>query len=283
MRGVIAAARVLRVPAAFAGATLAAFATSAPELGVAVLAAREGVPQLGLGNALGANVVNLSLTLGIALLFGGMRADQAVGPLRFGALFAAPVLAGALLLDGRLSRSDGLALLAGFAAWLYLECRQIAAREPGPSLRSELPAFITGAAGLLLLFLAAELLVWSSEQIARRWAIDAYLVGATLVALGTTVPELATAIAARLRGHHELGVATLLGSNLFNGLFITGTAAVIEPIAVDPSEAGVALAAAWLLAFGVIRRGHANVGPGRGVVLLCGYAVYLGAALKIGL
>ena len=283
VRGVLAAGKRLRLPARFAGATIAAFATSGPELGVSVLAALEGTPQLGLGNALGGNVVNLGLVLGVVLIAAGARAAPSPRDRRLLFLVAAPLLVGALAFDGMLSRFDALLLLGSFVAWLATELHAVwRTLAPHPHDAGDTRALLLGTLGLLLLFVAGELIVRGASAMALRWGFDAYVVGASVVALGTSMPELATALAARARGHHEVGIATLLGSNLFNGLFIVGTAALIHPIAADPREVAVSLGAALLLTLLLLPGAAAGLGRRDGVLLLAGYFAYVAALLTAG-
>jgi cation:H+ antiporter len=281
VRGLLAAARRFHLPAAFVGATIAAFATSGPELGVSVLAALDGTPQIGLGDALGSNVVNLGLVLGSSIVLAGLRPAPAGDRRTLGFLLAAPLLAAALLLDGLLSRADAALLIAVFLSWLALELRSIERAPPplAPVAGAAVP-LVLGTGGLVLLFVAGELIVTAARAMADLWQTGSYFVGATLVALGTSVPELATAVAARARGHHELGLSTLIGSNLFNGLFIVGTAGLIQPIRIDPPQALVALAAALLLSLVLLPRRGAALGRGRGALLLAGYACYVLALLR---
>lgn len=282
VRGLLAASRRFRLPAAFVGATIAAFATSGPELGVSVLAALDGAPQIGLGDALGSNVVNLGLVLGSSIVLAGLRPAPAGDRRALAFLFAAPFLAAALLLDGVLSRADAALLIAVFFSWLALEVRSIerASLPLAPVAGAAVP-LVLGTGGLVLLFVAGELIVTAARAMAALWQTGSYFVGATLVALGTSVPELATAVAARTRGHHELGLSTLIGSNLFNGLFIVGTAGLIQPIRIDPPQALVALAAALLLSLVLLPRRGAALGRGRGALLLAGYACYVLALLRV--
>jgi cation:H+ antiporter len=273
---VLATGRHLRLPAGFVAATLAAFATSGPELGVATLAALDGKPQIGLGDALGSNVVNLGLVLGLTVLLARLRAPRSETFRRVPFLLAAPALVGVLILDGMLTRLDAALLLAGFVVWLALEVHRverIAAARP----RAPRDAWLIGlgGVGLLLLFASGSVIVSAALEIAARWRMDSFLFGATVVAVGTSTPELATALVSRARGHHDVGFGTLLGSNLFNGLFITGTAALIHPIELQARAVGIALAAAALLALVLLPGRSELLGRARGALLLAGYAAYV--------
>lgn len=272
----LAAGRRLRLPAGFVAATLAAFATSGPELGVATLAALDGKPQIGLGDALGSNVVNLGLVLGLTVLLARLRAPRRESLGRVPFLLAAPALVGILILDGMLTRLDAALLLAGFVTWLALEVHRVErTAEPEPRAPRDPWLMALGGVGLVLLFASGSMIVSAALEIAARWSVDGFLFGATVIAVGTSIPELATAVVSRARGHHDVGLGTLLGSNLFNGLFITGTAALIHPIALQARDVGIALAAAALLALVLVPVRSELLGRGRGALLLAGYAAYV--------
>lgn len=275
LRGVLAAGRHYRLPAGFVAATVAAFATSGPELGVSVFAALEGNPQVGLGDALGSNVVNLGLVLGLTVLLARLRAPRRESLARVPYLVAAAALVGALMLDGRLGRPDAVLLLAAFAVWLASELRRVERVTTGkarvPAARSHMAL---GLVGLLVLFASGNIIVSAALEIAAAWNIDGFLFGATAIAVGTSVPELATAVISRARGHDEVGLGTLLGSNLFNGLFIVGTTALIHPIELQVGEVAIALTAAALLSLLLIPGRSGLLGRSRGALLLAGYASY---------
>lgn len=247
LRGVLGLAAWWRLPTMLVATTLSAFATSSPELTVTTLAALDGKPAIGLGDALGSNVTNIALILGLALLFGDVPAR--LGPLKGDVLLAlvAPVLTGLLALDGELSRLDGAVLLGVFAAWLARAVRQAyrhrqnlpAAEAVEPAVRPvRLWLWLLG--GLVGLLLAGRLFVSGASGLAAALGMPDYVIGVTVVALGTSLPELVTTLLSRWRGQDDVGLGTLLGSNLFNGLVIVGTAAVIHPIRIPfPTVSGV--------------------------------------------
>jgi cation:H+ antiporter len=280
---VLAAGRRYRLPAGFVAVTLAAFATSGPELGVSTLAALEGSPRIGLGDALGSNVVNLGLVLGLTLLVARLRAPRSEALRRVPFLLAAPALVGLLALDGRLTRLDAALLLGAFAAWLAAEMRSVRRTAAAPRTPGDGWSMALGVVGLLVLFASGSVIVRAALDIGASWNVDPFLLGATVVAVGTSIPELATALISRARGHHEVGLGTLFGSNLFNGLFVVGTTALIHPIELDVREVGIALAAAALLALALVPP-HAEVlGRPRGLLLIAGYAAYVGLLARAGL
>lgn len=284
VRGAVRAAAWLRVRPGLIGATVAAFATSAPELVVAVTAALEDAPAIALGNALGANIVNLGLALGLSLLIGPSKVSQGGVTRDLPAAFAIPLLTAVFVADGTLGRLEAAAMVAVFAGWLVLSVRQ---ERETPEAEVPLPrserarAVALVVAGVVLLLVSGDTFVRGAVGLADRFGWDRFLVGATLVALGTTIPELATSVVAKLRGHDEIGLGTLLGSCIFNGGFIVPVAALIAPPAIGFADVAVALGAGVVLVIAARPYRGAVLGRRRGVLLLALYAAFI-AALALG-
>ena len=251
IRGLIGFSAWWRLPTSVVAATLAAFATSAPELSVAINSAIAGQPEIALGEVLGSNVVNIALVLGIAVAFAPILVDRGAVAREYPAAAAAPALVGLLAVDGTLGRLDGLILLAVFAAWLsrgVAAGRRFRASAPGAVLeRTRTSVVISLGLGLVMLILAGRAIVAGAVGISAALGWDGFVVGAVLVALGTSAPELVTVIIARLRGHDDVAVGTILGSNIFNTLMILGVAAVIRPITVEGFETDVGVVASVVL------------------------------------
>jgi cation:H+ antiporter len=284
VRGTVGLARWARVSPGIVGATIAAFATSSPELSIAVNAGIAGKPEISLGDALGSNVVNVALVLALALVISRIRTPRENVKRDFSAALLVPVITGVLLLDGVLSRFDGFLMLILFLAWLAiavieaLRQRSAAAKVLGE--QQGWVAVLACVAGLGCLIAAGHLIVTGARGIAVVLGIDAFVIGATIVAVGTSVPELATTIIAKLRGHDEVGLGTILGSNIFNGALIVPVAAILSPITVSWREAAVALVFG-LVALAVTyptRKGF--IERRQGIVLLVLYAVYLATILQ---
>ncbi|MDP2882664.1 MAG: sodium:calcium antiporter [Azonexus sp.] len=248
LKAILGAAAHLRVPRALAATTLAAFATSSPELTVSTVAALSGNPEIGLGNALGSNVVNIAFIFGLALLFGAIRSARKDFGRDFLLALTVPLLTLAFALDGRIGRGEGALLIALFVVWLVVVVRMALRHRdavadtpppyagPGPWLTLTL-----GILGFGALVAAGRLFVQGAAGLAVALEIDTYIVGVLLVSIGTTMPELVTVLLSRLRGHDDIGVGTLIGSNIFNGLAIVGLASVIHPIAVPAAEIALTL------------------------------------------
>jgi cation:H+ antiporter len=191
---------------------------------------------------------------------------------------------GVLVLDGVVSRIDGLLMLGIFVVWIAATIvearnqRSAAARDIGVQPMGR--AMLSCVGGLVLLIAGAVFIVAGAKGIAATFGVDEFIIGATIVAVGTSTPELATAIVAKLRGHDEVGLGAILGSNIYNGLFIVGVAATIHPITVEWREIFVALV------FGVVAlaltfpTGQGFIERRRGVILLVLYAVYLAIILQ---
>jgi cation:H+ antiporter len=283
VRGSVSLARWARISPGIVGATVAAFATSSPELVVGVSSGIAGVPQISLGDALGSNVANVGLILGLTVLLGRMRIARADLKRDFPVALFTSAIIGVLAYDGVLSRVDGMILLSVFVGWLAVVILQVrwqrSAAEEVMGERRRWLSLVSAAVGLAFLMAAGRLIVASAKEIALHWGVDAFVVGGVIVAMGTSAPELATAVVAKLRGHDEVGLGTILGSNIFNGLWIVGVVAVIHPIVAPFHEVALVLmfgivtvAASYPARSGLIERR-------RGFVLLALYLAYVLAVL----
>jgi cation:H+ antiporter len=279
VRGIVGIAHWARVSPAIVATTLAAFATSSPELTVAVNSALAGAPEISLGDALGSNVVNVALILALAALIAPIAAPRDSVKRDFPVTLLVPVLVGALSLDGMVSRMDGVALLSAFLIWLLtvlVEARR--QRSSAEKVLGESRGWLAATlcvAGLALLIVAGRLIVVGAQGIAAAFGIDPFIIGATLVAVGTSVPELATAIVSQLRRHGEVGLGTVLGSNVFNALFIIGVAATITPIRVAWNEVSLTLLFGIATVAVTFPGRRATIGRGRGLLLLVLYVLYV--------
>ena len=282
VQGLLGIAQRGRLPTGVVAATLGAFATSSPELVVGVTSALRGVPEISLGDVLGSNVVNIALILAIPMVIAGLRTtyESTFRDLPF-ALVIFPAI-WFVARDGRIDAADALILLAVFLLWFVLVLVwAVRNRTPddGTSRTSGALLLAITIVGLLTLFLAGQLIVTGATGLATAAGLPAFLIGATLVAFGTSVPELATVVVSSMRGHHEVGLQTILGSNIFNTLLIIPVAALIHPITVN--WAGVSLALAFgfgvtLLTAPVV---GSRLGRWRGVALLAAYTAFIAMSL----
>jgi cation:H+ antiporter len=279
VRGAVGIARWARISPGIVAVTVAAFATSSPELSVAINAALAGTPEIALGDALGSNVVNIALILGVTLAIAPIRSPRDTVRRDFPVAIAVPLVTALLVYDGVLSRLEGAALFAGFVGWMTLAVREAlrqrrASVDPAPPPQHRRMLF-ESIAGLGLLAVAGSLVVDGARGIAQSYGLNEFVIGATVVAVGTSVPELATAVTAKLRGHDEIGLGTILGSNLFNGLFIVAVAAMIHPIAIETRPVFTVLAFGTVAVALTLPAPDGLIHRARGVLLLLLYAGFV--------
>lgn len=248
VRGASAIARAFHLSPLLIGLTIVGFGTSAPELLVSVQAALAGQPGIAIGNVLGSNIGNTLLILGISALIAPLIIPGRKLWRDLGFMLGATALVWWMLLDGQITRIDGLILLAGLAVFLTTAFIAGSGHPPeaghetfGPNWK---PWVLTGA-GLALLVIGARFLVDSATTIARDFGISEAVIGLTIVAVGTSLPEMATSIIAAFRKHTEISVGNIIGSNIFNLFGILGLTALVAPI---PAEARFAAIDMWWVA-----------------------------------
>lgn len=278
VRGGVGLARWLRWPSAVVGVTVAAFGTSSPELLVAIHAALDGVPQISLGDVLGSNVVNVALVLAIVLALSGMKAED--GGVRRDWLvgLAIPGVVYALLMDGWFSRLDASIMLGLFAIWLLVvirHARRHASAQEAAEKGSPAKTIFALVLGLALLITAAQFVVHGGKGVAQALGWSPFVVGAVVVAAATSTPELATTLIARMRGHHDVGLGNILGSNIFNVLCIAAVAAMIQPYPVKLPEVLPSLVFGVLTMLLILPGKGGHLPRWRGLALLIVYAIFI--------
>lgn len=287
--GAVGLARWARWPVAVIGVTVAAFGTSSPELMVAIQAAIDGVPAISLGDVLGSNIVNIALILALVLTLSGMKAEDDGVRRDWGWALAVPFIMMAVLWDGWFSRVDALILMGLFGLWLVIvvhHARRHAARnveeiiEAARASRTKIVLWVV--AGLALLVVAAQFVVHGGKGVAEGLGWSPFVVGAVVVAVATGTPELATTIISRLRGHHDVGLGNILGSNVVNTLLIAAVAALIQPYAVKPPELVPSLVFGIVTTLMILPGKGGALGRWRGFVLLALYAGYVSMTLNAG-
>jgi cation:H+ antiporter len=247
VRGASRLAAALGIPPLVIGLTVVAFGTSAPEFAVSVRSALAGEADIAIGNAVGSNIFNVLVILGIAALVTPLVVSRRVVRLDVPIMIAASVLLLLLALDGSISRGEGVLLLAGIAGYtLFLlgwrgDDETDAERPPA----STVPAGMAGGlrqgalatGGLVLLVIGSRWLVDGATVIADAWGVSQLVIGLTIVAAGTSLPELATSVVATVRGERDIAVGNVVGSNIFNILAVLGASALIAPagLAVVPA------------------------------------------------
>ncbi len=222
------------------GLTVVGFGTSAPEMLVSGLAAWQGNPALGVGNAIGSNIANIALILGLTALFYPLGVHSRIVRFELPLLLGVTAFGGLLLYNGYLSRLDGVLLLAGLVAvmgllvWdaLRAKAQDALAVELKTEVETGLPmrqAVLWFVIGLVLLLVSARMLVWGAVEVAEALGVSDLVIGLTIVAVGTSLPELAASIAGARKGESDLVIGNVIGSNMFNLLGVMALPGLIAP------------------------------------------------------
>jgi cation:H+ antiporter len=282
-----AVARRLGVSPLLVGLTVVALGTSLPELVVGVRAALRGHAGISLGNVVGANAINIGLVLGTAALVRPLAVQLRVLKWDLPAMLVAALLMSAMAADGEVGRLEGAVLLAGMAGYVALNVvlargerttRALERFEAGvePPAAALWREAARGAGGLVALFVGAELLIAGALAIAATFGASEGIVGLTVVAAGTTLPELVTAIVAAKRNQGDIAFGNVIGSNIANALAVVGASSVIRPLPAGdlgwPAIGG--MLALSLLSVPVMWRGF-RVTRAEGAVLIAGYLAFL--------
>lgn len=290
--GAAATARHLGMPTLLIGMVIIGFGTSAPEMVVSALAASQGNPGLALGNGFGSNITNIALILGLTAVLSPIAVKSRILKAELPVLMGATLLVGALIIDFEISRMDAWIMLAVFFVIMGWSIRS-GMRQPKDALATDvsheldddlLPlnrAVIWLIIGLLLLIASSRLLVWGAVDIATTLGVSDLIIGLTIVAIGTSLPELASSVIAVRKNEHDLAIGNVIGSNLFNTLAVVGIAGAIHPLSVAAEVlyrdwmfmTGLTLSM-FILGYGVLGRGRIN--RVEGSILLCAYFSYAG-------
>ncbi|MDF1523810.1 MAG: calcium/sodium antiporter [Trueperaceae bacterium] len=277
-------ARSLGISPMVVGLTVVAFGTSTPELAATLAASLRGAPEIALGNVTGSNIANIGLILGLTAIFYPLATEWSFLRREIPWLLAVTVVVLPLAYDGRLGRLEGLVLVGLLAAFLIASFRSggapgagvgdVDAVPPGSAWRS----WAWVAVGVVVLAGGAQALVAGATTLALSWGVPERVIGLTLVAVGTSLPELASSLAAALRRETDIILGNVVGSNLFNLLAVLGTASLVHPVAVPPEGLRIDL---WvMLAFTVVVvplllwRGP-RLGRRRGGFLFAFYVAYI--------
>ncbi|SDJ91296.1 calcium/sodium antiporter [Billgrantia gudaonensis] len=264
------------------GMTVVSIGTSAPEIAVSVMAAADGAPDLAVGNALGSNIANIGLVLGITALVVPVPVPFSMVRRELPLLLGATGLAGYALANGHLDRLDGalLVLLLIFSLWWLIR-----ADTPDSHPNESIPGMPLGQAvswlviSLVIMLASSRALVWGASELARGLGISELVIGLTVVAIGTSLPELAACIVSALKRQHGLVIGNVIGSNLFNMLAVVPIPALLAPGASDPAAGGrdypVMLALTLGLGALLLWQRRGRVGRLAGAVLLASYLIYL--------
>ena len=290
VHGASASARNMGVPPLLIGLTIVAFATSAPEILVSAIASLKGQPGLALGNAIGSNIANIGLVLGCVAIVRPIQLRSATLRREMPALLAVTLLTVSLFLDSHLSRVDGMVMLTGLVIvmiWLSrLGMRSAPSDSMNQDYEAEIPknvamprAIMWLIIGLAALLLGAHLLVKGSISIADFFDVPEFIIGILLVAIGTSLPELAVSLVSALRGEYGLAIGNIVGSNIFNLLGVIGVAATIAPTDVVQSVLSVhifVMVAFTLVLFAMTHDydGKSELSRIEGIALLLAFLAY---------
>jgi len=290
VEGAACTARHLGMPSLLIGMVIVGFGTSAPEMVVSAISAWQGNPGIALGNAYGSNITNIALILGLTALISPIAVHSQVLRKELPILTVITAFAVWLLLDKEITRLDALLLFAVFAGLMGWTIFQ-GLRQKSDALAGEMEeeleehamslsrAVFWLAVGLALLIASSRLLVWGAVEVARGFGVSDLVIGLTVLAVGTSMPEMAASLIATRKGEHDIALGNVLGSNLFNTLAVVGIAGAIHPMAVAPEILSRDILVMCVLTVSLFVFGYGFRGPGRinrfeGALLLAGYVGY---------
>ena len=281
--GSVRFARYLKVSSFVIGATVLAFGTSAPELAASILAALNDAPELAMGNIIGSNIANIGLVLGLACLI----APITIASSRFKREYP-PFLLSALLIlflawDLKIHHPEGVLMVGLLAVYIwrsfYKEDLNTQPEEEARLFLDKGPTFqvVLILIGLIGLVSGAKLLVSGGVSIARNLGVGEWFIGITVVAIGTSLPEIVSSIMAARRGHGEMAIGNIFGSNIFNILMVLGITSIIHPLNItEPIHPDLIMATGFTcLLFILTLRGKHSLGKISGVILLITYFLYI--------
>lgn len=284
VHGAVALALRLRVSPLLVGVTIVAWGTSTPELLVSVNASLNGNYGIAVGNVVGSNIFNILLILGVAAVISPIAVSgRSIGRDGFFALAAAGLFAWIALRMNVMGFAEGVLFLSVLLAMVVFSYGQESSRPEEETPTAEVPShsvlidLLLIGTGLGLLVIGADMLVHGSVSIARQFGISETVIGLSLVAAGTSLPELATSIVAAIRGKADISVGNVTGSNIYNVLGILGVAALLGPVQIDPEIARIdmwVMVAATVALFPPLFLGG-RIGRLYGLLLLAGYAAYV--------
>jgi len=290
VEGAAATAKHLGMSPLLIGMVIMGFGTSAPELVVSVMSAIDGSPGIALGNAYGSNIANIALILGLTALIAPIAVHSQVIRRELPILLMVTAVAALQVYDGEITRLEAivlLVLLVGLLGWNIYQGRRGQVDALGGEVEQELVshpmplkrALVWVGVGLALLVVSSRLLVWGAVDIAQFFGVSDLVIGLTVVAIGTSLPELASSIAAIRKNEHDMALGNVIGSNLFNTLAVVGLAGVIHPMAAEPAVfsrdmlvMGALTLALFLFAYGF--RGPGRISRVEGALLLAAFVAY---------
>jgi cation:H+ antiporter len=283
--GSAAIANNFGVPKLLIGLTVVAFGTSAPEIVVSISASLKGAGEIAIGNAIGSNLANIGMVLGITTILAPLTFKQSTLQQEVPIMLAIMGIAGWFLFNGELSRVEGIllvSLMIPLLAWFIYNKKQQHEDEEEVANMTMFSAAIWFAIGLALLVTSAEILVWGATTVATSFGISPLVIGLTIVAIGTSLPELAASVISALKGHYDIAIGNVIGSNIFNLLLVAGIPAIIQPLSMTQdvfhrdylSMIALTTALCGLMLGALFIKKNPTLGRLSGILLLILYAGY---------
>ena len=267
------------IPELIIGLTIVAMGTSAPEAAVSITAAFKGSAEITIGNIIGSNIFNILVILGIACIMVPIAVEKTTVKYEIPYMVICTVLLILLGIDGEINIIDGIILWAGFIlylAYLFLNATKNKKECSSQSVSDLWKQIIFIIGGIIAIVAGSKFAVYGATELARFLGISERVIGLTIVAVGTSLPELFTSVTAARKGNADIAIGNIVGSNIFNILFVIGTTALIVNVPFDAKfiiDGVIAVAAAIVLFLGVIRK--RKLCRGSGIIMLICYAVYL--------
>ena len=289
VHGAAAIAQNFGVPPLIIGLTVVGIGTSAPEILISVVAAYQGNPALAVGNALGSNITNIALVLGITAIVMPLTVNSETLRREYPIMFIIMLVALMLVMDNHLGQMDGVILISGLFVMFYWMIQQGKKQKRDPmekEFEQEIPDISTKQAliwffiGLVLLIVSSRGLVWGSVNIAKAAGISDLVIGLTIVAIGTSLPELAASVMSALKKEPDIAIGNIIGSNMFNLLVVFGIPGLMAPHAIEPAilqrdfpfMIGLSIAL-FITAYGF--KGEGRINRVEGGLLVTGYIAYM--------
>ncbi len=288
VKGAARLAISLNIQPVVVGLTVVAFGTSMPEFVVSFIGALKGLPDIALGNIVGSNIVNIGLILGLSAIIYPLSVHMKLVRFEIPFMVFAAVILFIVSIDGIISRIDSILFAAIFTAYIVYTIK--VSKKESKRVKEEYKEFLQKkdsitkdliliAAGLAVLIAGAEILVRAALSIARAMGISELIIGMTIVAVGTSLPELATSTAAAFKKEADISIGNIVGSNIFNILFILGITGTIQPVAVNPEALKLHMPVMIFISlalFVFMKTGSATIGRLKGAALILMYAGYCG-------
>ncbi|MFT4766548.1 MAG: cation:H+ antiporter [Oleispira sp.] len=287
--GAAATARFMGISPLVIGLTIVSLGTSAPEMFVSTVAALEGAGGLAVGNAIGSNIANIALVLGVTALVAAIPIQKKLIKKEIPLLLLVTIIAGLVLADLKLDLFDAMILIIALVVAIYLLFQQ--SSDSGEAIIDEeeqeaieaMPArkaIFWLIMGLVALMISSKMLVWGATSIAQAFGISDLVIGLTIVAIGTSLPELAASVSSALKGHHDIAIGNIIGSNIFNLLAVLPIPGLIAPLVIDSVVIerdymfmlGLTIALVFIIGLS-FRRGV--IPRFTGIILLASYVAYM--------